>query len=159
MDCVGNSFLARDVRQNQDLHTYYTLYYILNMIYNIVYYISYYLMYYIIHLARPRPFHFSGFPSRTRRRAEKAVCGEASVALCFSILCSCQYNHGFEPLVRDQSIHVFQSYYVRLTNLRRFCSSALGAVTRTPSWFLHKGQNMCNTEMIHPIDHFFKIFI
>ena len=53
-----------------------------------------------------------------------------------------QYNHRFQPFVRDQSIHVLQSYYVRLTNLRRFCSSALGAVTRTPSWFLNKGQNM-----------------
>ena len=131
MDCVGNSFLARDVRQDQDLHTY-----------DILYHISYYLMYYTIHPARPRPFHFSGFPSRKRRRAEKAVCGEASVAQCFSTLCSCQSYHGFQPFVRDQSIHVFQSYNVRLTNLRRFCSSALGAVTRTPSWFLNKGQNM-----------------
>ena len=26
MDCVGNSFLARDVRQDQDLHTYDILY-------------------------------------------------------------------------------------------------------------------------------------
>ena len=105
-------------------------------------------MSYIIHPTRPRPFHFSGFPLRTRRRAEKAVCGEASDAKCFSILCSCQSNHGFQPFLRDQSIHVFQSYYVRLTNLRRFCSSALGAVTRTPSWFLNKGQNMGNNQMI-----------
>ena len=104
MDGVGNSFLARDVRQDQDLQTY-----------DILYHISYYLMYYIIHPARPRPFHFSGFPSRTRRRAEKAVCGEASVAQCFSTPCSCQSNHGFQPFVRANLIMVFNLLFV--TNL------------------------------------------
>ena len=104
MDCVGNSFLARDVRQDQDLHTY-----------DILYYISYYLKYYTIHPARPRPFHFSGFPSRTRRRAEKAVCGEASVAQCFSTLCSCHSNHCFQSFVRANLIIVFNPLFV--TNL------------------------------------------
>ena len=58
-------------------------------------------MYYIIHLARPRPFHFSGFPSRTRRRAEKAVCGEASDV--------------FQPFVRANLIMVLNPFFV--TNL------------------------------------------